>query len=270
MVRPEETEQCVTYVVDQYAISHSRACKLFDCSRTKKYYQKRMPQKDEPVLTAIKTAIGTKQRGRKKVISLVQRRHKEYGSSRIRRVYEQYGYSLYTKPRVKRPQTKANRATIPMQENMEWGIDFMHDVLVTNRQIRSLNIIDPFNRVCKGMFIHHSMPAKRVIEFLERAIEQYGKPKSIRTDNGPEFISKRFQLWLEQTKIKWEHIRKGKPQENCFTERFNRTAREELFDANIFISLEDANEKATHFKEEYNSERPHESLNNKTPLQYAA
>ena len=228
-----------------------------------------MPQKDELVSAAIKAAIGTRRRGRKKVIAMVQRTQ-SYSSSRIRRVYEQQGYALYSKPRKRMQQRKANPAFIPTEENHEWGIDFMHDVLENGRQIRSLNIIDPFNRVCKGMFINHSMPAKRVIELLERAIECHGKPGSIRTDNGPEFISKRFQLWLGNKKIKWVSIRKGKPQENCFIERFNRTAREDLFDANIFCSLEDANEKAAEFTEEYNTIRPHESLNNQTPFEYAA
>lgn len=228
-----------------------------------------MPQKDEPVLTAIKSVIGTKRRGRKKVIALVQRTQ-PYSSSRIRRVYEQQGYALHGKPTKRMPRIKANPAFLPLKENIEWAIDFMHDVLESGRQVRSFNIIDPFNRLCKGMFINYSMPAKRVINLLEIAIECYGKPASVRTDNGPEFISKRFQLWLKDKEIKWVNIRKGKPQENCFVERFNRTAREELFDANIFMNLEDANQKAAIFKEEYNALRPHESLNNKTPLEYAA
>jgi putative transposase len=75
---------------------------------------------------------------------------------------------------------------------------------------------------------------------------------------------------LKNKEIKWVNIRKGKPQENCFIERFNRTAREDLFDSNIFFSLEDANEKAAEFRDEYNTLRPHESLKNKTPLEYAA
>lgn len=229
-----------------------------------------MPHKDEPVLVAIKKAIGMRRRGRKKVIAIVQRTNPNYSSSRIRRVYEKEGYALYTKPTKRRQQTQANPAFIPMQENIEWGIDFMHDVLDSGRQIRSLNIIDPFNRVCKGMFINYSMPAKRVIELLERAIEEHGKPAFIRTDNGPEFISKKFQLWMKDNEIKWANIRKGCPQENCFIERFNRTAREDLFNANIFFSLGNANEKATEFKNEYNMLRPHESLNNKAPLEYAA
>lgn len=228
-----------------------------------------MPEKDAAVYEAIKNAVGKTRRGRKKVIAMVQRNH-PYGSSKIRRVYEKEGFTLYTKPTKKRANTPANPAYIPMSENMEWGIDFMHDSLENGRQIRTFNIIDPYNRVCKGMFINHSMPSHRVIELLKRAIEKYGKPVSVRSDNGPEFISKKFQLWLKDENIKWQRIRKGSPQENCFIERFNRTAREDLFNANLFLNIEDAQNKADEFTDDYNANRPHESLQNKTPLEYAA
>ena len=104
---------------------------------------------------------------------------------------------------------------------------------------------------------------------LEQSIESKGKPAAIRRDNGPEFISKRFQLWLKQNDIKWEKIRKGSPHENCFIERFNRTAREELFSANLLYSLDDAARLAEEFIHEYNTERPHQALKNKTPYEYA-
>lgn len=270
MVGPGDKEECVVYALGQYKVSHSRACKLFSQARGSRYYQKVMPKKDEAVKTAILSVMGTKRRGRKKVIVQVQRKQPEFSASRIRRVYEQQGFSLYkklSKPRFTNP---ANKATVPLKANEEWAIDFMHDSLTTGRKIRALNIIDPYNRVCKGMFIDHSIPAKRLIALLEIAITEYGKPKSIRTDNGPEFISKRFQLWLYNNGIRWARIQKGKPQENCFIERFNRTVREELFSANLFHTLNQAKELAEAFVKEYNTERPHESLNNQTPLEYAA
>jgi len=164
----------------------------------------------------------------------------------------------------------SNKPYVPLKENEEWAIDFMQDSLVSGRSIRSLNIIDPYNRFCKGMYISHSIPARRLIEMLEAAIEKHGKPKSIRTDNGPEFISKKFRLWLYNYGIEWKPIPKGKPQENCFIERFNRTAREDLFNANLFYNARQAQEMAEEFVNEYNTERPHESLNNQTPLEYAA
>lgn len=163
-----------------------------------------------------------------------------------------------------------NQAVVPMFANEEWDVDFMHDSLINGRRIRSFNVIDPYNRECKGMSIRHNFPSKRVIEYLEQLIEKYGKPKFIRSDNGPEFISKAFQLWLNKNEIGWNNIQKGKPAQNCFVERFNRTAREELFDAHLFFTVEQANELANAFRDEYNHIRPHESLKNKTPMEYAA
>lgn len=98
----------------------------------------------------------------------------------------------------------------------------------------------------------------------------HGKPKRIRTDNGPEFISKKFGLWLKKNAIELVRIQPGKPQQNAFVERFNRTVREDLLDANLIFDLEHAEDLANEFIREYNAERPHESLKNQTPLEYAA
>jgi putative transposase len=235
-----------------------------------KYYKKLMPQKDAPIRLAIQEAIGKTRRGRKKIIAMVRRKNPEIGSSKIRRIYQKEGFALYMKPTKRRKAIVSNPAYMPLSENVEWGIDFMHDSLSNGRSIRSLNIIDPYNRVCKGMFISYSIPATRLITFLERAVQEYGKPVAIRTDNGPEFISKRFQLWLKNQSIHWEQIKKGSPQENCFIERFNRTAREDFFNAELFSNIADTQQKADDFVFDYNSNRPHESLQNKTPLEYAA
>lgn len=218
----------------------------------------------------IKEAIGKSRKGRKKVVALVRKKHPEIGSSRIRRIYSQSGLTLTKRLKRRRYNNPCHPASVPLKANEEWAIDFMHDSLVNGRAIRSLNIIDHFNRECKGIFIRHSIPAAHLIEFMNQAIEKYGKPKFIRTDNGPEFISREFKLWMDNNEIGWNKIQNGKPQQNCFIERFNRTMREEFLDAHLFFNIEQANELAATFLNEYNSERPHESLANLTPLEYAA
>jgi putative transposase len=231
---------------------------------------KRMPIKDKPIKETIEKVIGSSRKGRKKIIKLVQKELPEISSSKIRRIYERNGFALLQKQKKRKWNNPKNKATIPMNANVEWAIDFMHDSLANGRSIRSLNIVDPYNRECKGIFIRHSLPAVRVIEFLEQAIEKYGLPKFIRSDNGPEFTSKQFQLWMHYKKIDWNKIEKGKPQQNCFVERFNRTMREEFLDANLFFTIEHANEMAEYYREEYNYLRPHESLGQLTPIEYAA
>lgn len=231
---------------------------------------KRMPIKYKPIKGAIEKVIGSSRNGRKKIIKLVQKEFPEAGSSKIRRIHERNGFALMKKQNRRKWNNPKNAATIPMAANVEWAIDFIHDSLANGRSVRSLNIIDPYNRECKGIFIRHSLPAIRVIEFLDQAIEKYGKPKFIRTDNGPEFISKLFQLWMHNKKINWNKIEKGKPQQNCFIERFIRTMREEFLDANLFFSIEHANEMAEYYREEYNYLWPHESRGQLTPIEYAA
>jgi putative transposase len=229
-----------------------------------------MPIKDAPIENAIRAVIGNSRKGRKKVIALVRKKTPDLGSSRIRRVYQSNGFALMKRLKRRMRNNPKNPATVPFEPNVEWAIDFMHDALVNGRIIRSLNIIDPYNRQCKGIYIRHSIPAVRLIELLEQSIERFGKPKYIRSDNGPEFISKRFQKWMHDNGIGWSKIEKGKPQQNCHVERFNKTVREDLFDANLFFSVDQANELAAAFQQEYNYDRPHESLNDLTPMEYAA
>lgn len=229
-----------------------------------------MPLKDAAVKAAIMNVMGKSRKGRKKIIALVQKQNPEISKSRIRRVYIQNGFALDKRIKRRRINHATNPAFVPLKANEEWAIDFMHDTLTNGRRIRSLNILDPYNRECKGMFIAHNMPAVRVIEYLNTAIDIYGKPSAIRTDNGPEFISKVFQVWMIDKGITWSKIPKGSPQQNCHIERFNRTAREDFFDANLFYSLNHVIESADEFRKDYNYNRPHESLNMLTPMEYAA
>lgn len=251
-------------------MSHAQACRLVQCSRTKKYYQKRMPKKDEAVRIAITEVIGVSRKGRMKVIKKVQAKHPEWGSSRIRRVYENEGFALHRKLRRRIKDNPENPISIPLEPNIEWAMDFMSDALACGRKFRTFNVVDHFNRRCLGITIDHSLPAIRVIQSLERIIESIGKPQSIRTDNGPEFRSKRFQLWLKNKGIIWNPIQKGKPQQNAIVERFNKTYREDVLDANLFYSLEMARSISETWQYDYNHERPHQALNYKTPMNYAA
>jgi putative transposase len=251
-------------------MSHAQACKLVRCSRTKKYYCKRMPIKDAVVKRAIEDVIGTSRKGRTKVIKLVQKKHPDWGDSKIRRVYEQQGFSLHRKLRRRIKDNPANPISIPLKPNMEWAMDFMSDALDNKRTIRTLNVVDHFNRQCMGIAIDFNLPARRVIQTLERIIERHGKPLSIRTDNGPEFRSKRFQLWMHNNNIRWNPIQKGKPQQNAIIERFNKTYREDVLGANVFNSLEHTREVTNKWIDDYNNERPHQALNYQTPLAYAA
>lgn len=263
-------EQGLHHIIENYQVSRAKACKILNCSRSRFYYQKKMPAKDLVVKEAIQSVMGNTRKGRNKIIRLVQKLYPFLGSSKIRRVYVKEGFSLTRRMRRRIKNNPANPILVPLQRNEEWAMDFMCDVLENGRRFRTLNIIDHFNRECLCITIDFSLPSRRVTALLDRLIENYGKPKRIRTDNGPEFTSKWFQLWLKQKQIAWSPIQKGSPQQNAIVERFNRTYREDVLDANLFVSLDHARELTMKWCWEYNHEREHESLNYRTPIAYAA
>lgn len=261
----------MAHVEKQYPIaSHARASKLLSQTRSKKYYKSRMEEKEKPIVEAIKEATANRRYGRKKVMAKVIRLHPEMSTYRIRRVYVKYGFSLPTKPSKRMRLVEANPLEIPLKKNQSWHIDFMSDVLENGRKIRTFNGIDAFNRACLDIEVDFSITSVRVTQIMDRWIEKYGKPVSIRTDNGPEFRSRHFKKWLIKMGIKWETIRPGHPQENAFIERFNGTYRLEILDTTILKSLSHCKEITQEWIQEYNQRRPHESLGDKTPLEYAA
>jgi len=271
VVTPYQKEQCVDFIHVRYTkISHSKVCKIVDCSRTKKYYHKKMPQKDLEIEEIIRSVLGTSRKGREKVIRLVQKKHPNFSYSKIRRVYEIKGFSLHKRLRRRIKDNPANPIEIPLTENHEWAMDFMSDILENGVQIRTLNIIDHYNRKCKGLQIRKSIPASELIKIVGEAIRKYGKPKGIRTDNGPEFRSKKFQIWLFDNDIEWIKIQKGKPQQNAIIERFNRTYRQDVLDANIFETIKKAQAITDDWVNDYNQNRLHQSLQYLTPNEYAA
>lgn len=146
-------------------------------------------------------------------------------------------------------------------------MDFMHDSLWNGRTFRLLNIVDDYNRQVLWIEPDVSLPAGRVIRVLEQLRESRGLPEMIRVDNGPELISAKLDIWCRENKVSLAFIQPGKPTQNAFIERFNRTLRTEILNAYIFKSLHDVREKTQWFIHDYNHNRPHDSLGKRTPMQ---
>jgi putative transposase len=185
------------------------------------------------------------------------------------RIYREEGLSLKKRKR-KRIRTD-QRVPRPKPEaiNEIWAMDYMADSLNSGRRFRILNIIDMGSRECLANEIDISIPGRRVTRVLDRLIFFRGKPKAILCDNGPEFTCMALDQWAYQKGIELMFISPGKPMENAFIESFNGKFRDECLNEHWFLNLRDAQFKIEAWRNEYNRERPHSSLNNMTPVEYA-
>ena len=149
-------------------------------------------------------------------------------------------------------------------------MDFMHDSLEDGRSYRLFNVIDDFNREGLAIEVDFSLPAERVIRALNQLIEWRGKPQSLRCDNGPEYVSAALTNWAGEQKIRIEYIQPGKPQQNAYIERYNRTVRYDWLGQYLFDSISEVQEFATRWLWTYNNERPNMALGGITPKQKLA
>jgi putative transposase len=145
-------------------------------------------------------------------------------------------------------------------------MDFMSDSLADGRHLRTFNVIDDYNREGLAIDVDLSMPSTRVIRSLEQIIEWRGKPAAIRCDNGPEYISNELVSWANENQITLLYIQPGKPTQNAYVERFNRTARHEWLNMHMFESVEHAQELATKWLWLYNNERPNTAVGGVPPI----
>lgn len=206
--------------------------------------------------------------GYRRIHVLLQREGWKIKHKRLFRLYQLEGLSLRFK-RPKRHVSAAHRE--PKQPvgtlNEVWGMDFVADELFNGRKIRALPVIDLCSRECLALTVAYRLSGADVVTTLDLIMMERGKPKSIRCDNGPEFISKALDKWAYENGVTVDFSRK--PTDNAFVESFNGRLREECLNAHWFDSIEDARIKLSAWREEYNCRRPHSSLDFQTPHEFA-
>lgn len=203
-----------------------------------------------------------------KLFQVLRRQGYPWNHKRIHRIYCLLKLNFRRKGKQRLPVRNPSPLTTPEALNQSWSVDFMHDALVCGRRFRTFNVVDDFNREALSIEIDLNLPALRVVRVLDRIAANRGYPVMLRMDNGPEFISLALAEWAEQHAVKLEFIQPGKPTQNAFIERFNRTYRTEILDFYLFRTLSEVREITEKWLSEYNCERPHESLNNMTPEEY--
>lgn len=193
-----------------------------------------------------------------------------WNHKRVYRIYRELELNLRIKPRKRIVRATPQPLAVPETINQCWSMDFMHDQLADGRCFRLFNLIDDFNREGLVIEIDLSLPSVRVIRTLQQVIEWRGKPKAIRCDNGPEYISEALLSWARSEGITIAHIQPGKPQQNAYIERYNRTVRYDWLQQYLFESIAEVQAFATEWLWTYNNERPHMALQGQTPKQKLA
>ncbi len=258
----------VEQVRQEYAFSQRRACQLLTMAVSSYRYQTR--RSDEPLRTRLVELAREKPRfGYRRLHVLLRRGGEVVNHKRVQRVYREAGLSLRRKKRkhcmrVNRPLRQYTAA------NQEWALDFAHDAVAAGRTIRVLSVVDAYTRECLALEVDTSFASQRVTRVLEEIIRGRQKPFSIRCDNGPELTSRHFLAWSVERKIEVVHIQPGKPTQNAHVESFHGRLREECLRVSWFQNLLDARRKIAAWRREYNEQRPHSSLNYRTPAEFAA
>jgi len=193
-----------------------------------------------------------------------------WNHKRVYRIYRTLELHLRIKPRKRLSRHAPEPLAVPTHVNEVWSMDFMHDQLVDGRSVRLFNVIDDFNREVLGIEIDFSLPSERVMRALTQIMRWRGKPAVIRCDNGPEYLSAALVAWTRTWRIRLEYIQPGKPQQNAYIERFNRTVRYEWLSQYAWNDLAELQHFATEWMWHYNHERPHMALGGITPKQRLA
>ena len=251
-------------------MSINKACKILSVSKTAYYYKPQLKHEDKVIKDyLLSLSVQHRRWGFDKMRQKARLDNKPWNHKRVYRVYCELGLNLRIKPRKRLPKGEAKSLVYPIKPNICWSMDFMTEVIESGQRFRTLNVIDDFNREGLLLSVAFSHPSKSVIFWLEKLIANKGKPMQIRMDNGPEFRSTEFRAWAEKKGVELLFIQPGKPAQNGFIERFNRTYREDILDMYMFGSLTEVREISKQWLKQYNNERPHESLNGLTPVLFA-
>ncbi|WP_308813911.1 IS3 family transposase [Sphingomonas sp. GV3] len=269
-VGPGRAREIVGYLQASYQVSERPACGAFPINRsTQRYQSRRLDQAG--LKMRIKELAATRVRyGYRRIHVLLRREGWEINHKRTHRLYRELGLQLRNKTPKRKVKAKLRDDRTPATAPNEcWSMDFLSDQLFDGRKIRVLSIIDNFTRVSPALDVRTSYRGSDVVETLDRIAAVHGRPKRIRLDNGPEFISKDLDLWAYQHDVVLDFSRPGKPTDNAFAEAFNGRVRAECLNAYWFLSLDDARIKCEAWRRDYNERRPHSSLGNQTPMERA-
>jgi putative transposase len=271
MVSVPARRSCVAFASGR-GLSQRRACTLLGVARSALKYESTKAVTDAPVVAQMKVRAGEFPRfGYRRIQVYLERDGFKMSPGRMHRLWRREGLQ---RPR-KRPRRRIRgltreRAERPTQGNKVWSYDFVFDFAANGQQIKCLTVVDEGTRECLAIDVAGSLRSTRVIEVLSRLVAERGSPAVLRSDNGPEFVSRALLSWILSEGIQTGLIEPGKPWQNGTCESFNGKFRDECLSVEWFRSRDEAKALIAAWRTHYNEDRPHSSLGNLTPSHYAA
>jgi putative transposase len=252
-----------------YQLNESRACGLVGITRWINRYQSRRDPQDD-LRQRLRELAGNRPRyGYRRLTVMLRREGWKVNTKRVYRIYREENLGVRTARRKKRSTHVRVPLPEPTRPNQRWSMDFVSDRLADGRWFRILTVVDQYTRECLCVYADRSQTGGKVVVQMERLALQRGLPESITTDNGGEFAGKAMETWAYKNGVKLDLIRPGKPVENGYIESFNGRLRDECLNGEIFFDLADARGKLERWRRDYNEYRPHSSLNDRTPTEFA-
>jgi putative transposase len=248
-------------------LSERKACKLLELDRSSYVYEPRPDRNAELREELLKLSRQKPRYGYRRLHVLLERRGHAVNVKRVYRLYLEEGLSVR---RRKRKRVVRDRAAEPrlLRANQEWAMDFIVDGLATGRMVRILSVVDAYTRECLALEADSSLGSGRVTRVLERLIAEHGRPEAVRSDNGPEFTSRRMLAWAEDHRVSLVHIQPGRPMQNGHVESFHGRLRDECLNTSWFRTFDHVRSTLEAWRMEYNEERPHSALDYRTPREF--
>lgn len=250
-------------------VSVRRACALMSVARSALHYESRLIARDAPVLTLMRELAAQYPRyGYRRIQVFLARRGQLMSADRTHRLWRQAGLQVPRKRPRRRVAISRSRPVPASGANQVWAYDFVFDACANGQQLKCLTVIDEYTRECLAIDVAGSIRSTRVIDVLAKLVSTHGAPTYLRSDNGPEFVSRAILRWLNGASIETIAIDPGKPWQNGSNESFNGKFRDECLSMQWFKNRTDAKILIETFREEYNRIRPHSSLNMLTPIEF--
>ena len=252
-------------------LSARRACTLFEVARSALSYESRKPSRDAPVIARMRALSAQYPRyGYRRIRIFLGRDGHRMSVGRAYRLWQAAGLQVPRKRPRKRVAASRPRPQVPWVANQVWSYDFVFDRCANGQQLKCLTVTDEFTKEGLAIDVDGRLRSPRVIEVLSRLVSERGAPDFLRSDNGPEFVSKALLSWIVGQGIGTALIEPGKPWQNGVTESFNGKFRDECLSLEWFRSRAEAKIIIETWRQHYNAVRPHSSLGYLTPNEFVA